>query len=111
MEYKKIHEHDELFAKELFKTFSTDQSGNPDLVTLEELYDKLRQWYKNLNEINKVKSIYENGKLDKFIEIFGKLERTNVRSFILEEIKTIYGYDRQDLIHKGLSKNKLTNFS
>ena len=62
------------------------------------LHEQLKAWYKGLDDICRVKSIYEVNELDVFIEVFNRIDRVSARDFILEEIKTVYSYDRQDLI-------------
>lgn len=98
MEYKELHEHDLFFIKELYKVFSKGENLNISDINIEELYETIQEWYVNLESVNKVKSIYPNKQLDSFIDVFKFSSKCSARDFILEEIKTIYGYDRQDLI-------------
>ncbi|KOA18751.1 hypothetical protein CLHOM_30350 [Clostridium homopropionicum DSM 5847] len=97
IEYKKIETHDEALIKALKKIFNPDELEVSKDATLDGVHSLLSNWYKGLMPIQKVKSIYE-GKLDKLIEVFNKIENIKSRDFILEEFKTIYGYDKDDLI-------------
>ncbi|WP_282155894.1 hypothetical protein [Cytobacillus gottheilii] len=98
MEFKELHEHDLFFIKELFKVFSNGDTLNISDISIQELYETMQEWYGNIESVNKVKSIYPNKKLDNFIDVFNSSSKYSARDFILEEIKTIYGYDRQDLV-------------
>lgn len=100
MEYMQIQEHDEFFIIELHKTLINSSGVIEIPITMDQLHEELKKWYKGLDEICRVKSIYENNKLDSFIDVFNRIDSLSVRDFILEEIKTIYGFDRQDLILK-----------
>lgn len=98
MEYKQIQTHDEFFIKELYKLITKQSLEIETTVTIDLLHEALKKWYEGLDGICKVKNIYEINKLDRFIEVFNKINSVSARDFVLEEVKTIYGYDRQDLI-------------
>lgn len=100
MEYKQIHEHDEFFIKEMYKLITNQGIGVETTVTVDQLHDQLKAWYKGLDDICKIKSIYEVNELDVFIGTFNKIDRISTRDFILEEIKIMYGHERQELILK-----------
>jgi hypothetical protein len=97
LEYKKVQQHDMFLIKELYKLFNNNYIKVNETITVEMTYEVLLKWYKNIYSICKVKSVF-NSKLDNFIDVFNKISKVNNRDFILEEIKTIYGYERQDLI-------------
>lgn len=96
IQYKEIHEHDKEFIKKLDMLFTSN--GDDNEATIDETFESLKQWFQNLDEINKIKSIYDKKSIVKCLEVFERVRNTPPREFILEEIKTIYGYDRQDLI-------------
>lgn len=98
MEYKQLHKHDEVFIKQLYMLFAGEEIPDASTISVDQAHEKIRTWYKGLDEINKVKDIYEDNTISIFIDVFNKIDTINPRDFILEEIKTIYGYDRQDLI-------------
>lgn len=98
MEYKQIHEHDAFFIKEMYKLLTNKSITSETSVTIDQLHERLIAWYKGLDNICKVEDIYKGNDLNHFIGVFNKIDRVNMRDFTLEEIKTIYGYDRQDLI-------------
>lgn len=98
MEYKKIQNHDEVLIRQLYGLFSASGSDVEVVVSIDQLYEKIRTWYKELHNISKVKSIYQDGVMDSFIDLFNNIDKVNARDFVLEELKTIIGYDRQDLI-------------
>lgn len=111
MEYKQIQEHDEFFIKELYKLFSNQSIEIETTVTIDQLHEELKIWYKGLYEICKVKGIYERNELEYFIEVFNKIAIVSARDFILEDIKTIYGYDRQALILKEVVPEIVAKFT
>lgn len=98
MEYKKINEYDAALINSLYDTITRNTLGVSQDITIDMLYEELKGWYKGLTLANKIPKIYKDNKLDKFIEVFNKLDIVNPRDFIIEEVKTIYGYDKQDLI-------------
>ncbi len=98
MEYKQIQEHEMVFIKEMYKVLTNQSITVETTVTIDQLHEQLKAWYKGLDDICKVKSIYDGNELDLFIDVFKKIDTISARDFILEEIKTIYGHDRQDLI-------------
>jgi hypothetical protein len=98
MEYKQVQAHDEFFMKELSKLISNQSLTIETTVTIDLLHEQLKEWYKGLDVICKVKNIYEADELERFIEVVNKINSVSARDFILEEFKTIYGYDRQDLV-------------
>lgn len=98
IKFKEIHEHDEVFINQLYKVFADIPTTKENEITIDKVYDRLKEWYKGLDNINKVSGIYDNNALDNFIDTFNQIENKNPRDFILEEIKCIYGYDKQDLI-------------
>ncbi|MBU3114585.1 hypothetical protein [Clostridium lacusfryxellense] len=98
MEYKQIEDHDAFFIKELYKIVTEENYEVDSNVTIDQVYDILISWYKGLDPVCKNKDVYINSDLDRFIDVFNKIDRMNIRDFILEDIKTIYGYDRQELI-------------
>lgn len=98
IKFNEIHEHDETFVNQLYTIFVDSSIINEKEITIDKMYDKLKEWYKGLDGINKVKEIYGTDRLTKFIDVFNQIDHKHSRDFILEEIKCIYGYDRQDLI-------------
>ncbi|MBZ9688458.1 hypothetical protein G9F72_019190 [Clostridium estertheticum] len=110
MEYKQIEEHEAFFIKELYREFTNESYTVETNITIDQLYDRLMSWYKGLDPVCKNKSLYINNGLNKFIDIFNKIDRVNIRDFILEDIKTIYGYDIQDLILKEKVPEIISNF-
>lgn len=110
MEYKKIEGHDQVLINALNKVYNPDGLGVQKDVNLDELYTLLSTWYKELSPIQKVAAIYSQ-KLDKFIEVFNKIDKIKPRDFILEELKTIYGFDRDDLILEDKVPDLIEKFS
>lgn len=98
MEYKQIQEHDAAFIKEMYKLMTNQSMDVETTVTVDQLHEQLKVWYNDLDNICKVKSIYEANELNMFIDVFNKISIMSSRDFVLEEMKTIYGHDRQDLI-------------
>ncbi|MBV1758946.1 MAG: hypothetical protein KMY55_14030 [Dethiosulfatibacter sp.] len=96
--FKEINVHDESFINHLYGLFTDSSNTIEKEVTVDSVYDKLYTWYKGLDNINKVAGIYQSDGLVNFISVFSQIENKNSRDFILEEIKCIYGYDKQDLI-------------
>jgi len=94
MEYKEVQAHDEFFMQELYKSISNQSLTIETTVTIDLLHERLKEWYEGLDVICKVKNIYETDELERFIEVFNKINSVSARDFILEEIKTIYGYAR-----------------
>ena len=110
MEYKKIEPHDEALIYALNKIYKPDGLEVQKDTTLDEVFLSISGWYNELLPIQKVRSIYQ-GKLDKFIEVLNKTEKIKPRDFILEELKTIYGYDKDDLILEDKVQQLVENFS
>ena len=98
MEYKQIQVYDAAFIKEMYKLLTNQSIDVETTVTVDQLHEQLKVWYNGLDDICKVKSIYEVNELNPFIDVFNKISIVSARDFVLEEIKTIYGHDRQDLI-------------
>lgn len=101
MEYKSINEHDLALIDELNRVFTADSEVVTGSATLERLFEQIKNWYKNLPQINRVKGVYKNNEMDRFIEVLTRINQVNARDFVLEEIKTVYGYDKSDLVHKN----------
>ena len=98
IKFKEIHEHDVIFINQLYKAFTDISKDKENEITIDKVYDRLKSWYMELDNINKVSGIYDNNALDNFIDVFNQIGNKNPRDFILEEIKCIYGFDKQDLI-------------
>ena len=98
IKFKEIHEHDVIFINQLYKAFTDISIDKENEITIDKVYDRLKSWYMELDNINKVSGIYDNNALDNFIDVFNQIGNKNPRDFILEEIKCIYGFDKQDLI-------------
>lgn len=110
MEYKKIESHDMALINALKNVFNPDGLEVEKDTTLDQVYALLLNWYKGLLNVQKIKSIYE-GKLDKLIEVFNKIDKVKSRDFILEEFKTIYGYDKDDLILEDKVQELIEKFA
>jgi hypothetical protein len=110
IEYKQIEPHDEFFIRELYKVICDQSIALENTITLDQLYENFKKWYKGLNDICKVNSIYDTNKLESFIGVFNRIDSISARDFILEEIKTIYGYERQDLVLKETVPGLITSF-
>lgn len=96
--YKEISKSQKLLVKGLYEIFSLNKNENSDNATIDELYNIMKDWYKNLNEINKVKEIYNDEIVSEFLHDFGRISYVNSHTFILEGIQRIFGYELDDLI-------------
>ena len=110
MEYRQILRHDEFLLRELYVLLSNKNLGVDTTITIDQLHELLKSWYEGLPTINRVKSIYDNKDMNLFIDVFNNLDRISVRDFIFEEIKTIYGYDRQDLLLEDAVPELISRF-
>ncbi len=110
MEYKQILKHDEFLLRQLYVLLSNKNLGVDTAVTIDQLHELLKTWYERLPTINRVRSIYDNNALNSFIDVFSNIDRVSARDFIFEEIKTIYGYDRQDLILEDVVPELVSKF-
>lgn len=97
--YKKISERDQTFVKMIKPIFINDEVGLQDTeVSISNLYDAMKNWYYALPAIAQSKDIYKEGNIQLFLDVFKQIDSYNPVNFVLEEIKTIYGYDRDDLL-------------
>lgn len=96
--YKNISETDQAFVKKITPIFVDNESRIKDETSIAELFDAMKEWYKNIPSIAKVKEIYKDGEMDLFLAVFQQLDTTHPVEFVLEELKTIYGYERDELL-------------
>ncbi|MEN6326021.1 MAG: chitobiase/beta-hexosaminidase C-terminal domain-containing protein [Syntrophomonas sp.] len=96
--YKNISETDQAFVKKIFPIFVDNENLIKDEISISELFDAMKEWYKNIPTVAKVKEIYKDGEMDLFLDIFQKLDITHPVEFVLEELKTIYGYEKDELL-------------
>lgn len=96
--YKKISDRDEAFIKKITPIFVDSSKSIKNEVSLSSLFEAMKAWYKGLHPVCKIEEIYNNHTLDAFIRVFDKIDRSNPVEFILEEIKTIYGYEKDELL-------------
>lgn len=98
IEYREINEYDRHFIDKLYTVITENELIINEEITIDRIIYELKEWYHNLNSVNKVKSIYNKNRIENFLEVFNCIDSMNSRDFLLEEIKTIYGYERQDLV-------------
>lgn len=108
--YKEITKSQQLLVKGLFEIFNSGKNNELDSVTIDELYNIMRDWYKNLKSINKIKEIYNDKVIEEFLHDFGRIGHVNSHSFILEGIQRIFGYELDDLILDEDVKNIINKF-
>lgn len=96
--YKEISKSQKLLVKGLCEIFNSNKNCDLGNITIDELYNIMRDWYKNLKSINKVKEIYSDKTIEEFLHDFGRIDYVNSHSFILEGIQRIFGYELDDLI-------------
>lgn len=96
--YKEITKSQKLLVKGLFEVFNSEKNYELDNITIDELYNIMRDWYKNLKSINKVKEIYNDEIIEEFLHDFNRIGYVNSHTFILEGIQTIFGYELDDLL-------------
>ncbi|WP_425060961.1 hypothetical protein SCACP_17260 [Sporomusa carbonis] len=96
--YKDISEKDQTFIKMIKPIFVNNDTSLKDQVSINDLYDKIRAWFRGLPAIAKVKDIYNDKSTKAFLDVFQRIDNYNPVEFVLEEMKTIYGYDRDDLL-------------
>ena len=107
LRYKQISEIEMDFIKELYKTFGKYEIQGQAAISVDDVYSVLKTWYKELLNVAKIKDIYEDNKLDSFIEVFSKIDKVNAHDFVLDELKTIYGYEKDDLLLESNIKEVL----
>ena len=96
--YKNISETDQAFVKKIAPIFMDNEDLIKDETSIAELFYAMKEWYQNVPSVSKVKEIYKDGKMDLFLTVFQKLDTIYPVEFILEELKTIYGYERDELL-------------
>ncbi len=96
--YKKISEREKTFINRITPIFINNEEIIKSEVSISSIYEAMKSWYKGLPSISKVREVYNKNKLDEFIQVFNKIDRSNPVEFVLEEIKTIYGYEKDELL-------------
>ncbi len=96
--FKNISEREKTFIKRIMPIFIDSSKKVKSEVSITSLYEAMKTWYKGLPSVSKIKEIYNNHKLDAFIQVFNKIDRSNPVEFVLDEIKTIYGHEKDELL-------------
>ena len=96
--YKEISDSEKQFIKQLYGIFNTQLITNHGEISIEDVHGLIKNWYVGLPAIAKVKDIYEGSRIGMFIDIFNKSDKRNSHDFILGDIKTVYGFEMDDLI-------------
>jgi hypothetical protein len=97
LEHRKINESERDFIDHLYDVFSDKKLTANENATITRVYELLKDWWNNLPPITKVKNLY-NDDIEKFLEVFEKIESRDEYSFILGELQTIYEFEPDELI-------------
>lgn len=108
--YKELSKYQRMLINELYKAFNNEYDANTAGITIDEVFNTIRNWYMSLTPVNKVKSVYESSKLDTFIDTFNRVDNVNSHDFVLEGIKLIYGYQLDSLLLEDDIKKVVESF-
>jgi hypothetical protein len=97
LEHRKINQSERDFIDSLYNIFSDKKLAANENATITRAYGLLKDWWNNLPPITKVKNLY-NDQVEKFFEVFEKIETRDEYGFILGELQTIYEFEPDELI-------------
>lgn len=104
--YRKLDNFEKEIIKKLIKVF--DQNANAN--TVRELYELMEEWYMGLDRICKVKDIYKVKSTIKFINKFDQMKSVDPRQFILDSVKSIYGYTADEWLNNNQVNDLIKSF-
>ena len=100
LEYREIAESERNFINKLYNIFSQKKLGVSETASVIQVHRLMKEWWIGLPPVVKIKDAYESaaGKIEKFIEVFEKIESRDEHGFILGDLQTIYDFESDELI-------------
>jgi hypothetical protein len=96
--YKNISEKDQAFVQKLHYIFTDNGQLIKDEISITAVYNAMKAWFQGLPAVAKVKDLYKDKEMDQFLNVFQQIHISNPVEFMLEDLKTIYGYERDELL-------------
>ena len=111
--YKEITPEEKNYLNELYDMFSEEEKREIEDKSTLETYNALATWWNSLLEISKA-DMYnkkEHSYLEKFRTIFNSISQYDPYSFLFEELQTIYGFEKDDLMTEKLKEDIITEIT
>lgn len=89
----KISENEKEFLENLFKVFNETTTLN-EKGNIKETFKSVEDWYSSLRKYQKIESIVEKN----IIDIFEKINKLSAEEFLLSELNTLIGREKDDLL-------------
>lgn len=101
VKHREINAAERALISKVYELFGAPLPAGQAAVTVAAAYNALKAWYEAQPPVSKVAALYpdkseQNVKL--FLGVLETLYRTEPRGFVLDELKTVYGYDPDDLV-------------
>ena len=100
LEHREIAESERNFINKLYNIFSQKKLGASETASVIQVHRLMKEWWIGLPPVVKIKDTYESaaGNIEKFIEVFEKIESRDEHGFILGDLQTIYDFEPNELI-------------
>jgi|GEM_PF-6795549 len=94
MRFRPVNEADKKLIEGLFGILDK-KSEDRSVIMTGLLAKKLKDWFDDLPAVCIAKGIYGEGATAGFVELAKNMDQINPRDLILDELKAVYGYDRE----------------
>ena len=100
LEHREIAESERNFINKLYNIFSQKKLGANETASVIQVCRLMKEWWNGLPPVVKIKDAYESatGNIEKFLEVFEKIESRDEHGFILGDLQTIYDFEHDELI-------------
>lgn len=100
LEHREIADSERNFINKLYNIFSQKKLGASEIASIIQVHRLMKEWWIGLPPVVKIKDTYEpaTGNIEKFLEVFEKIESRNEHGFILGDLQTIYDFEPDELI-------------
>lgn len=113
LEHREIAESECNFINRLYTIFSKKKLGASETASVIQVYRLMKEWWIELPPVVKVKDAYELKveSIEKFLDVFEKIESRDEHGFILRDLQTIYGFEPDELITDEKTTQIIENIS
>ena len=101
LEFREITGEERELINGVYNLFATEEGAVGEQHTIDEAYRALNAWWAGLPNLAKVPTIYDEERNETTRALLGLvtgIEDLNPYSLVRDEIQTVYGFDREDMI-------------
>lgn len=101
VKHREINSAERALISKVYELFGAPLPAGQTAVAVAAAYNAIKTWYETQPPIAKVQTLYPDQTEDnvrKFLTVLETIYRTEPRGFVLDELKTICGYESDDLV-------------